>query len=66
MIQQRKSLKQIIDAASPRVNKVVVEILEIEREFQSYKDLGSTGTGQEKEIAHRIKKLIKAELKESR
>lgn len=57
-----KSPKQILESASPGVRKTVNEILAIEREYQSYRNLGAAGTV-EKEIAQRIKQLIEREVK---
>lgn len=62
MSEHGKSPKQILKAASSRVRKVVNEILSIEHEFQNYRNLGSAGHV-EKEIAQRIKQLIKCEVK---
>lgn len=54
--------REILEAASPRVRKTVNEILEIENEYQSYRNLGSAGSV-EREIAQRIKQLIDREVK---
>jgi len=56
------SPREILQAASPRVRTTVNEILEIEHEYQSYRNLSSAG-GVEKEIAQRIKQLIEREVK---
>jgi hypothetical protein len=57
------SPKQILESASPKARKVVNEILSIEHEYQSYRELGSRGSDKEKEIAQRIKQLIEREIK---
>ena len=54
--------KQILEAASPKARKVVNEILSIEHEYQSYRNLGAAGDV-EKEIAKRMKQLIEREMK---
>ncbi|KPQ26507.1 hypothetical protein LX81_00438 [Palleronia aestuarii] len=56
------SPRDILKAASPRVRTTVNEILEIEHEYQSYRNLSSAGSV-EKEIAQRIKQLIEREVK---
>jgi hypothetical protein len=63
MSERGKSPKQILEAASPKARKVVNEILSIEHEYQSFRDLGSRGSDKEKEIAQRIKQLIEREVK---
>lgn len=62
MSENGHSPKQILEAASPKVRKTVNEILGIEHEYQSYRNLGAAGTV-EKEIAQRIKQLIDREVK---
>ena len=56
------SPREILKSASPRVRTTVNEILEIEHEYQSYRNLSSAGSV-EKEIAQRIKQLIEREVK---
>ena len=51
------SPKEIINSASPKTRKMVNDILEIEREYQHYKNTGAAGSV-EKTIAQRIMKLI--------
>ncbi len=62
MSKQNLSPREILEAASPRVRKTVNEILEIQHEYQSYRNLSSAGSV-EKEIAQRIKQLIDREVK---
>ncbi|MCP1676640.1 tryptophan synthase alpha subunit [Natronocella acetinitrilica] len=54
--------REILESASPNARKTVNEILEIEQEYQNYKNLQSV-TGVEKEIAKRIKQLIERGVK---
>tara|TARA_R110002012_G_scaffold199146_5_gene368230 strand:- start:7865 stop:8056 length:192 start_codon:yes stop_codon:yes gene_type:complete len=62
MSARTKSPKQILEAASPKARKVVNEILSIEHEYQSYRNIGAAGSV-EKEISARIKQLIEREVK---
>lgn len=62
MSSENLSPREILQAASPRVRTTVNEILEIEHEYHSYRNLGSAG-GVEREIAQRIKQLIEREVK---
>lgn len=62
MSERTKSPKQILESASPKARKVVNEILSIEHEYQSYRNIGAAGSV-EKEIAARIKQLIEREVK---
>ncbi len=62
MNKKKLSPRDILGAASPRVRNTVNEILEIENEYQSYRNLSSAGSV-EKEISQRIKQLIDREVK---
>ena len=62
MSSNKLSPREILEAASPRVRTTVNEILEIEHEYHSYRNLGSAGSV-EKEIAQRIKQLVEREVK---
>ncbi|THD81398.1 hypothetical protein E7811_15865 [Aliigemmobacter aestuarii] len=62
MSSDKLSPREILQAASPRVRTTVNEILEIEHEYHSYRNLSSAGSV-EKEIAQRIKQLIEREVK---
>jgi len=54
------SPREILEAASPHVRTTVEKILEIEHEYRSYRDLRAAG--KDKEIAQRIKQLIRGEV----
>jgi len=56
------TLREVLQSASPDIRKTVNEILEIEHEYQNYKNLSSV-TSIEKEIGSRIKQLIEREVK---
>ena len=62
MNERSKAPKQVLETASPKARKVVNEILSIEHEYQSYRNLGAAGSV-EKEIEARIKQLIEREVK---
>jgi hypothetical protein len=62
MSSDQLSPREILQAASPRVRTTVNEILEIEHEYHSYRNLSSAGSV-EREIAQRIKQLIEREVK---
>jgi len=62
MSDNNKTPKQVLEAASLRTRRVVEEILVIEHEYQSYRNLGAVASV-EKEIAARIKQLIEREVK---
>ena len=54
----QKTPKEIKNAFSEKTERMVNEILDIEREYQHYKDTRSAGSI-EREIAQRIIKLIR-------
>lgn len=62
MNSHKLSPREVLHAASPRVRSTVNEILEVEHEYQSYRNL-SSAVSVEKEIAQRIKQLIEREVK---
>ena len=56
------SPREVLNSASPNVRKTVNEILEIEQEYQNYKNLSSVASV-EKEIGQRIKQLVEREVR---
>lgn len=57
MSDKKLTPQEVLASASPTVRKTVNEILEIEHEYQSYKNLSSV-SHVEKEIGQRIKQII--------
>jgi len=54
-----KDPKAILSATTPQVQKIVNDILEIEREYQHLQNLGKTGKSEE--IRSKIIRLIEKE-----